>query len=739
MHRTIRSIGIGVAVLSAATTGQASAQRVSDLQVIPDAVSLGVGERKEVLAVAYGSGGDVMTRVTFNWAESDASVVRVEIDQSAPPGVAYLVGTGPGSATVTVKVGTIERRITVQVAGSPIAGPQGEGVATILRLEPQQLSLFPLEDVQLRPIFLKDDGSLAAYSSITWRSFRPDVAEVEQGGKVIGVSPGMGVIEATSATGLQARIQVQVAAAPWQFTVPVFALSPLQSDTVRIIVPSQNSRSVQNRWFIWGTSNPDVVTVSPLGVVTAISAGQAEIGATGFGQELRLPVRVHRVIESFLVRPRTSDTVVVPLGGVRRVEALPEASDQTIITDAPVNWIVGDSSVLSYSPSDTMAAGKAIGATTLIARAAGGMEATWNVKVVAAGLVLDHTRVGLSLDEQVTFSPSFADSAGNPLSPATDVTWSSSDEGVAQVSSAGTVTPVSRGRSEIVASTPWGVADTATVFVQGEILVTSTRNGTADIFAFDRTDLTAFTPITTGAGNELGGTYSPDGSRVIYGGDASGNFEIYVVDADGQNPQQLTTTPVNETEPVWTPDGRQIVYQSDVTGTLQIWIMDRDGANQRALTSTGPSNYEPAVSPDGTRIAFTSVRDGNYEIYIMDLDGSDQENLTQSLMVHERAPQWIDSVTIAYVREEREDRTTTWVVVKHRLGGEVEPLTQPTLVVTDFAIPPSGDLVAVTAQSPGPSGGVARRLFLLPLNGDTPIEVPRAGEGDQLVRPAFRP
>ena len=79
------------------------------------------------------------------------------------------------------------------------------------------------------------------------------------------------------------------------------------------------------------------------------------------------------------------------------------------------------------------------------------------------------------------------------------------------------------------------------------------------------------------------------------------------------------------------------------------------------------------------------------------------------------------------------------MVVRHGLDGEIQPLTQPTLVVTDFAIPPSGDLVAVATQSPGPTGGVARRLYLIPLNGDTPVEVPRAGEHDQLVRPAFRP
>ena len=738
MLRTIRSIGITAFVFAPLLAGPATAQRVSDLQVIPESASLAVGERLEAMAVAYGSGGDVMTQVTFTWTESDAAVVQVEIDQSNP-GTAYLVGTGPGSARVTVRVGTIEKRISVEVTGNPMAGPVGEGVATILRLEPQQLYLFPLEDIQLRPVFLKDDGSLGGYSPITWRSFRPDVARVEQDGKVIGVTTGIGVIEAVTQSGLTARIQVQVANSEWAFTVPVFALSPLQSDTVSVVVPGQNGRPVQNRWLNWLTSNPNVITVSPLGVVTAISAGQAEIGVSGFGQELRLPVRVHRQVEGFLIRPRLADTVIVPLGGSRRIEALPEAADETIVADAPVNWTVGDTSILSYSVEDTAASGLEIGATTLTASAAGGMEVSWNVKVVAAGLALDRNRLGMSLDDQVVLAPFFADSDGEPLSPATDVTWTSSDEAVVQVSSAGTLTPVSRGRSMIVASTPWGVADTALVFVQGEVLVTSTRNGPADLFAFDPADPGSFSQITEGPGDEIGAAFSPDGSRIVYASNRDGNYELYVVDADGQNPERVTMTTANEAEPNWTPDGQQIVYQSDASGGLQIWIMNADGSNQRALTEGTAANLEPAVSPDGSRIVFTSVRDDNYEVYVMNLDGSDQQNITQSELPHERAPTWLGDTAVMYVREEREDRTSTWMVMRHALGGEPQALTQPTLVVTDFAISSTGELLAVTTQSPAPTGGIARRLYLIPLNGETPVEVPRAGDHDQMVRPAFRP
>ncbi|MDH3455273.1 MAG: Ig-like domain-containing protein [Gemmatimonadota bacterium] len=737
MHRNEKLVGCVLGVLATLTPVQLLGQRIADLQVIPERVTLALGERKEVLAVAYGSGGDVLTRVSFNWSESDRATVRVEIDAAAPPGVANLVGTGPGSATVTVQVGSLRRTLQVTVTGGQARGPQGTGVASVLRIEPMQLALFPLEDRQLRPVFLKADGTLAAFSPVTWRSFRPDVADVDQTGKVVGLSPGLGAIEATAQNGLQARIQVQVALAPWTFADPVIALSPLRSDTVDIVVPTQGNRRVENRWFTWGSTDPNVVTVSPLGVVTAMSAGSAEIGASGFGQDLRIPARVHRELAGLNVRPTRRDTVIVPLGGTQRFQALPVAADETLVLDAPVTWTVGDTTVLGFSLRDSLASGKAIGTATLTARAAGDWESVWNVRVVAAGLALDRNRVGMSPNDRVTLTASFADSQGNALARATGVTWTSSNTSVARVSPEGTITPISYGRTDVVASTPWNVADTAAVFVQGELVVTSTRAGTADIFAFDRATPTQFNAVTSGPGDDIGPAYAPDGSRLAYASNVDGNFEIYVVDADGANPTRITETAVNETEPAWTPDGKKIVYQSDADGTPQIWVMNVDGTGQRPLTS-GAANLEPTVSRDGGTIAFTSIRDSDYEIYLMDLDGANQRNFTRGPGTHQRAPAWLGGDTVLYLQEERVGRTATFVVVKQSLDGQTQALTDATLVVTDFAVAPTGDLLAVTVESKGSRGRVARRLYLLPLGGGEAVEVPRQAEQDQLVRPAFR-
>src|SRR5690606_29306467 len=61
--------------------------------------------------------------------------------------------------------------------------------------------------------------------------------------------------------------------------------------------------------------------------------------------------------------------------------------------------------------------------------------------------------------------------------------------------------------------------------------------------------------------------------------DGSTDWEIYVMRADGSEIIQLTDTPANEGWPVWTPDGNHIVYSSDETGNDEIYIMNADGTN----------------------------------------------------------------------------------------------------------------------------------------------------------------
>lgn len=706
------------------------------IEVFPTGtVELSVGQRTDALAAAYDQ-RDNVADVTYSWSTSDASVVTVE-PNAALPGQATLVGMGPGTATVRVRAGGRAATMPVEVRGGAAVGPSGTGQAEVLQVEPTQVMLLPTEEIQLRTIFRKGDGSLAAREPVTFQWLGSDAGAVDESGRVTAIHAGNGLVKATSQSGLTRNVTVNVQSAEWTFARPVLSLSPGQEDTISAIVPAQQGRRIEPTALQFQSSNPNTAFVTPLGVVTGISAGEANVIATGFGSQHTLPVRVHREIEFMDVWPRP-DSVMVPLGATAAFWAMPLAADERPVPEAPVIWRLGDSSIVSYQAADSALRGLRSGKTTVTVLGPGGLTKTWTVEVVPTGLTLDVHAFGMSRGQQRTLQASYADSSGAPLAPAGNVTWSSTNTNAVAVSPQGVVRAVAFGRADVVATTAFGNADTAAVFVQGELLVTSTRGGSADIYAVDPTDPTVLSQVTDDPGNEIHAAYSPEGARIAFVSDRDGNLEVYVVDADGQTPTRLTATPGAEAYPAWTPDGQQIVYQSNPGTGTQLWIMNADGSNQRQLTTVGENQW-PAVSPDGRTIAFVSTRDQRYDVYLMDIDGANQRNVSSTTDAWEWYPSWLDENTLVFVREERNGRDVTRRVVRMSLGGQAEPLWSTNVLVADYAINHDHTILAVQLDGSGPTGGTSRRVFLVPLAGGSAIEVPPASDSDQVAFPAFRP
>ena len=82
-----------------------------------------------------------------------------------------------------------------------------------------------------------------------------------------------------------------------------------------------------------------------------------------------------------------------------------------------------------------------------------------------------------------------------------------------------------------------------------------------------------------------------------------------------------------------------IAFTSTRDGNYEVYVMNADGTGQTNRTNHGALDYLPAWSPDGTKIAFTSTRDGNYEIYVMNADGTKLTNLTNHLAA-DSSPDW---------------------------------------------------------------------------------------------------
>jgi Tol biopolymer transport system component len=138
--------------------------------------------------------------------------------------------------------------------------------------------------------------------------------------------------------------------------------------------------------------------------------------------------------------------------------------------------------------------------------------------------------------------------------------------------------------------------------------------------------------LTDSAGYQtyVGPAWSPDGSRLIVTSDQNGNFDIFLIDPDGSNLQQLTFTQANERSPAWSPDGTRIAFESNRDGNWEIYVMNSDGSGVQRLTDDPGNDLAPDWSSDGSLLAFQTDRDGNWEIYLMAADGSNPTRLTNN-------------------------------------------------------------------------------------------------------------
>ncbi|MBI2072851.1 MAG: PD40 domain-containing protein [Gemmatimonadetes bacterium] len=685
-------------------------------------MTLQVGQRQGVVATAYDARSNVLPSVRITWSSTNLAVARVDPD-TRQPGVATIIGVAPGIALIEAEAGGRKGTVQVQVGGAggvapPVTQPGAvASTAVALRVDPNSVYLLPSEDARLSVSFLQADGSAAAAMPVTWRSLSETVASIGPDGTLVGISPGQGVVEARTATGLVARATVFVATAPFAFGVDALSLAPGEQDTVPVVVPSQGNRRVATRGLTWTSTNPAVATVTPLGIAVGVSAGQGEIIASGFGQTARLPVVVHRAVETMGVNP-AQGMLTVPVSGTVAVGADAYAADGSPIPEAPFTWRVADTTVAGYDSGTKLLRGKRIGRTRLTVQGPGrGLEASWTVDVVAGGLGLTPGRLGLIPGERKSVSASFV----------------------------GTIQGAALGYARVVGTTAWGKADTVDVYVQAEIVVTSTRRGNVPtLYAFDRASpsrFTALTQDTTAAQTDP--APSPDGSRIAYVTDRDGNAEIYVMNADGSNPRRLTNTAAAEGSPAWTPDGSRIVYASNAadgtTATFHIWMLNADGSSPRQLTQGAHSNFQPAVSPDGGTVAFTTDRDGNYNIYLMGIDGSNQRQFTRA-PAPETNSVWLADGQLAYLLQEP-GRTLTSRVMRATVStGEAVPISPQGLAVSDFDVSKAGDLMALVVTQFGRGGSVSQKLYLWALNaaGAVPTEVPPARSQDRLTSPAFR-
>jgi Flp pilus assembly protein TadG len=165
---------------------------------------------------------------------------------------------------------------------------------------------------------------------------------------------------------------------------------------------------------------------------------------------------------------------------------------------------------------------------------------------------------------------------------------------------------------------------------QRTLLVESNRSGNWHIWAADPMDPDGsnWRQLTSTGLANYHARYSPDGTRIVFSSNMSGDRDIYTMAPDGSDMRQLTDALGDDSYPSYSGDGTVIVFMSKRSGNLGVYAMQADGSEQRVVIDTVHDEVFPFVSPDGQRVAFQSTAAGNWEIYVVPLSGGEPQRLT---------------------------------------------------------------------------------------------------------------
>lgn len=242
--------------------------------------------------------------------------------------------------------------------------------------------------------------------------------------------------------------------------------------------------------------------------------------------------------------------------------------------------------------------------------------------------------------------------------------------------------------------------------MNGKIAFDTYRDGQSEIYVMNANGSNPIN-LTNHDGDDYDPVWSPDGTKIAfdsYRDDPSGSAEdVFVMNADGSGLIKLTDHPADDYLPLWSPDGKKIAFRSLRSGTYQVYVMNADGTNQVNVSRGHIVDFAAAWAPDSTKLLFTSFRDSTYELYVVNADGSGLANLTGNFCNNQDGAWSPDGSKIAF----RSDRNgSDDIYVMNADGSNVVQLTNNTLSNFQPVWSPDGTKIAFWSLEPNGLGEV---------------------------------
>jgi TolB protein len=183
-------------------------------------------------------------------------------------------------------------------------------------------------------------------------------------------------------------------------------------------------------------------------------------------------------------------------------------------------------------------------------------------------------------------------------------------------------------------------------------------------------------------------SWSPDGTRIAFSSNQSDVYEIWDMNADGSDRKQLTNIPGTSTSPKYSPDGSKIVFvnkrrDADLDCHTDIFVINANGGNMQqltfdpvnapAVTASGDSddtkdiswNAVPTWAPDSTKILFGSKDDSSGVmpvLYTVNSDGTDRKKFGFLFPIEGTDPDWSPVTNQIVFVKGTSDKGEIWVM-----------------------------------------------------------------------------